>query len=146
MKKIWIAGLLILALCLSLAACGGSSAEEPAVDLNTVDGKLAALGFAEQDLLLNAGDSISIDEDGDLILHSAASFEKAAKAVYDACAKAADDGLVRDYMSEDPMEFSFEETILYFGYEHGAAFKYVVFSPIWSDQETGINDYLLQWG
>lgn len=145
MKKRWIAGLLILALCLSLVACGGGSAEDPAVDLTTVDGVLTLHGYAAQDLLLNEQDSIDVDKDGDLILHSAASFEEVSKAVYDACGKAADDGIVRDYISEAPIEYAYKETMLFFGCYRNGEFEFVMVSPIWSDQETGTTDYLLQW-
>ena len=144
MKKVLLASLLILAFCLSLAACGGAE-ESAAVNLNTVDGVLALHGFSEQDLLLGAQDSIELDKDGDLTIHSAASFEEVSKAVYDACAKAADDGIVRDYISEAPIEYAFQETMLFFGYYRGETFEFAMISPIWADQETGITDYLLQW-
>ena len=150
MKKALIAGLLILALCLSMAACGGSADDpaspEAAVDLSTAAGKLAVLGFDEKDLLLTSQDSIDLDKDGDFTLHTTASYEDACKALYDACKKASDDGEVRDYWTEAPIEFSFtDEYMIWYGYNRDGEFENVAVSPIWSDQETGVTDYLLQW-
>lgn len=146
MKRIVIVSFLLLALCFSLAACGGSGKDDPAAaEFSTVEGKLAFYGFSEQDLLPQPQDSIEFDADGDVILHSAASYEVVAKTLYDACKKAAEDGIVRDRTSEEPTDFVFAETMLSFGYRRGGAFASVAISPIWSDQETGITDYLLQW-
>ena len=144
MKKVLITSLLLLALCFSLAACG-SNEDPAAVNITTVDGKLSLLGFAEQDFLTDAQDTLEIDDDGDLILHSKSSFEAVSRAAYDACRKAADDGIVRNYASKEPMEYEFRETTLFFGYNRGDAFKFVAVSPLWSDQETGVTDYLFQW-
>lgn len=150
MKKVWIAGLLILALCLSLAACGGAASDpaspDASVDVNTVSGKLALLGFNEKDLLPNAQDSIDLDKDGDFTLHTAASYEDVCRALYNACQKASDDGKVRDYWTEAPIDFEFnDEYMIWYGYFRNGEFVDVAVSPIWADQETGITDYLLQW-
>ena len=143
MKKTLLVSLLLLALCLALAACG--STDESAVSINTVDGLLTLHGFAEQDLLRKEGDSLTVDKDGDLTLHSAASFEEVSRAVYDACKKAADDGVVRDRVTEAPIDYAFQETTLYFGYYRGEELTVLMIAPIWADQETGVTDYLLQW-
>lgn len=146
MKNRWIVSLLILALCLSLAACGASKSKPATVDYTTVDGKLAALGFNEQDLLPDAQDSIELNQDGDCVLHSAASYEVVLNTLYEACKTAADDGVVRDRDSKEPIEFEFrDDYMVWFGYNRNDRFETVAISPAWSDQETGITDYLLQW-
>ena len=153
MKKVWIAGLLILALCLSLVACGGSTAEPTeapveteTLDPNSVAGKLAAVGFAESDLLFGADDYIEIDENGDYSLYTTASYEEVAKAVYNACKKADDDGEARDYWSEEPVDFTFDESsYMDIGYNLNGEFMDVLISPIYTDEETGVTEYLLQW-
>lgn len=152
MKKVMIASLLILALCLSLVACGSSTpAEDPTVpeetlDPNSIGGKLAALGFKEQDFLLGSQDHIEINEEGDYVLYSSASYEEVARATYNACKKAADDGEVRDYWSEEPIEFSFnDDFMIWFGYNRNGEFKDVALSETWTNEETGMNEYLLQW-
>lgn len=147
MKKVWIVSLLLLALCLSLAACGGAGGStEETVDLNTANGQLALRGFNEQDLLLTSQDSIDLDKDGDFTLHTTASYEAVCKAVYDACKNASDDGEVRDYWTEAPIEFEFkDEYMVWYGYFRNGEFENVAVSSIWADQETGVTDYLLQW-
>lgn len=153
MKKKWIVSLLILALCLTLAACGGKSAETPTADTSaapeetgTIDEKLASYGFSELDFLVHSQDYVSFDQDGDIVLHSTAPYEDVAKACYEACKKASDDDLVRDYWSEEPMDFAFEDVeMIWYGYLRDGEFEDLAFGPIWSDQETGYTDYLLQW-
>ena len=155
MKKVLLASLLILALCLTLFACTGK-AETPAVtdapvatqapDPNSIAGKLASLGFSEKDFLVNAGDRIDFDDEGDIILYSTASYEEVAKAVYAACGKAADDGKVRDYWSEEPIDFAFDESMTtFFGYNRNGSFEYIAFSPYWTNDD-GTVEYLLDWG
>ena len=79
MKKALLAALLILAISLSLFACGGKTADTPATpdapaatdapavpeapDPNSIAGKLASLGFSEKDFLVNAGDRIDFDDE-----------------------------------------------------------------------------------
>lgn len=155
MKKALIVSLLLLALCLSLVACGGSSGSPAATDApvvtealdpNSVGGKLAALGFSEKDLVAGSKDYVDIDEDGDFILYSTASYEEVARAIYAACQKAADDGKVRDYWTEEPMDFAFEEdSMTFFGYMRNGKFEDLAFSPYWTDEDTGYTEYLLQW-
>ena len=175
MKKTIIALALIAALCLSLTACGmlstltkkGSSTatvasaaetqapaadtqaanQAPAAEAGSPAAKLAELGFAESDFLFAEDDYMEIDEDGDIDLYTTASYEQVAKACYDACAKAADDGKVRDYWSEEEIEFTFSEDdfMIWFGYNRGGEFCDLSLSEIWADEETGVNQYLLQW-
>jgi len=153
MKKILLVSLLILALCLTLAACGGKSAETPTAAptdapaaTGSISERLASYGFKETDFVVHSQDYVEIDPDGDIVLHSTAPYEDVAKACYDACAKASDDGVVRDYWSEEPMDFSFEDVeMIWYGYIRNGEFCDLAFGPYWSDQETGITDYLLQW-
>lgn len=156
MKKVLLASLLILALCLTLFACTAKPADEPvateapvvtqAPDPNSIAGKLASLGFSEKDFLVNAGDRIDFDDEGDIILYSTASYEEVAKAVYAACGKAADDGKVRDYWSEEPTDFAFDESMTtFFGYNRNGNFEYIAFSPYWTNDD-GTVEYLLDWG
>jgi len=156
MKKVWIVSLLILALCLSLVACGNTktkpatvdytTVDYTTVDYTTVDGKLTALGFNEQDLLPGEQDTIELNQDGDCVLHTAASYEDVQSLLYEACKKAADDGVIRDPESKEPIDFEFrDEYMIRFGYNRNDRFVTVAISPAWSDQETGITDYLLQW-
>ena len=154
MKKVLIATLLILALCLTLFACGGGSpAETPdapeatdaPLDPDSVGGKLAALGFNELDLLPHSQDHIEVDENGDFVLYSTASYETVAKACYDACKKAADDGEVRDYWTEEPTDFVFaEDEMAFYGYYRDGKFCDLAVSPFWTDED-GFTEYLLQW-
>ncbi len=157
MKRALLAALLILALCLSLAACGGKTAENPGtpdspavtdapLDPNSVEGKLAALGFDAKDFVVDAKDYVDIDDAGDFILYSTATYENVAKAIYAACQKAADDGKVRDYWTEEPTDFEFDEaSMTFFGYERNGEFEFIAFSPYWTDEDTGYTEFLLQW-
>lgn len=148
MKKVWIASLLILALCLSLAACGDSE-PEAVFDPNSVADVLAAHGFSEAALKLGAQDSIEFNEEiskENLVLHSTAAHDVVAKAIYDACKAAADDQTVRDSVSKDPIEFSFEEVEwIRYGYYRNGIFEVLAFSPCAVDQDTGIIDYQFRW-
>lgn len=166
MKKTLITLVLVAALCLSLAACSGAKepkiadttatadataaetqAPAPSYAPGSVGEKLASLGFAEDDFLFAEGDYMEIDEGGDVDLYTAASYEQVAKACYDACAKASDDGKVRDYWSEEEIEFTFNEDdyMIWFGYYRNGEFCDLAISEIWADEETGINQYYLQW-
>ncbi|MBQ3356902.1 MAG: hypothetical protein IJG45_07325 [Oscillospiraceae bacterium] len=154
MKKLLVAGLLILALCLTLVACGDSKPAEtpPATDApaapeaGSVSEKLASYGFSDLDFVVHSQDYIELDQDGDIILHSTAPYEDVAKACYDACKKASDDGVVRDYWTEEPIDFAFEDAeMIWYGYMRNGEFEDLAFGPYWSDQETGYTDYLLQW-
>lgn len=160
MKKILIAVVLILALCLTLAACGEKTAPKPTdapavpteapADAPAAPGsigeKLASYGFKETDFVVHSQDYVAFDEDGDIVLYSTAPYEDVARACYDACAKAADDGLVRDFWTEEPTDFTFaEEEMSMFGYMRGGEFKDLAVSPFWTDEDTGYTEYLLQW-
>lgn len=139
MKKVWIASLLILALCLSLAACGGGKTTP-----DSVVKAIAAYGFDAKTMLASEKDYIDVDEDGDYILYSTASEEAVSKAIYNACKQAADDGLVRDFFSEEPIDFAFDEdTVSFYGYMRNGAFEYVSFSPYWT--EDGVTEYVIEW-
>lgn len=174
MKKL-IALLLILALCLSLFACGSKSskkdnddddkqtveedkddekddgeeseddeteasilpvvteateateqteATEETETAGSVSEFFAAYGMSEQDLLVHSQDYIEYDEYGDIILYTTASGEELAKAAYNACKKASDDGEVLDYWTEDPVEFSYEEDQwIYYSFMRDGKFK-----------------------
>lgn len=139
MKRVLITSLLLLALCFSLAACGGEAQE-------TAGERLLSHGFSEQALLLTAEDSVEINRTGDLVLHSAASYKEVAAACYQLCKQAADDGEVRDSESGEPLAFSFVDVeTTRFGYYRDGDLEVLAFGPIWSDQETGVTDYQLRW-
>lgn len=139
MKKVLLASLLILALCFSLVACGSAKTTPDAVA-----SAIAAYGFDAKAMLASEKDYIDVDEEGDYILYSTASYEAVAKAIYGACKKAADDGLVRDFYSEEPMDFEFdEESVTFFGYLRNGGFEYISFSPYWT--ENGVTEYVLDW-
>lgn len=136
MKKTLIVSLLLLALCVSLTACFGAVSNKTAAEL------LEAYGLKEDDLKPHAGDLIALEikdkeekRDGDFYLRSAASFEEVQQTVYDACKKASDDGIVRDFMTEDPVEFAYggDAEIVWFGYRHGEDFCHVAVSVYSSD-------------
>ncbi len=148
MKKILIASLLILSLCVTLTGCfGGAAANQ------TVEDKLKALGFSEQDLTPQSGDSITDEitgqeekRAGDFYLTSAASFEDVQKTVYDACGKAAQDGKVLDFMTEEPIEFEPQEAeIVWYAYMREDVFCHVAISLYAPAQGSTNAIYLLQW-
>lgn len=161
MKKTLIALVLIAVLCLSLTACDmlskiGSNtaavpqttaAPAPSYEAGSAGEKLASLGFAESDFLFAEDDYMEIDEDGDFDLYTSASYEQVARACYDACAKASDDGKVRDYWTEEEIEFSFTEDdfMIWFGYYRNGKFCDLALSETWADEATGVNQYYLQW-
>lgn len=158
MKKTLIALVLIAVLCLSLAACTGAAkdpvtpekttaAPAPSYEAGSAGEKLASLGFAESDFLFAEDDYMEIDEDGDFDLYTSASYEQVARACYDACAKASDDGKVRDYWTEEEIEFSFTEDdfMIWFGYYRNGKFCDLALSETWADEATGVNQYYLQW-
>ena len=116
------------------------------LDPDSVEGKLAALGFNELDLLVGSQDYIEIDENNDFTLYSTQSFEEVARALYAACQKAADDGKVLDYWSEEPIDFTYAgEEDMDFAYYRNGQFEDVMINLIWVDEETGYTEYLLQW-
>ena len=136
MKKLLVA-MLLLALCLSLGGCfGGSSSAKPVGD------QLASLGFSEKILLPDPQrDVITNDPEGksgDFLLYTTASFEEVLETVFNACKKASDDDLVRDYMTEEPIEFKFDESaeLVWFGYKRGGAFSSVAISKYYDQTLT----------
>ncbi|MBQ6430935.1 MAG: hypothetical protein IJJ99_03555 [Oscillospiraceae bacterium] len=141
MKKAWIASLLILALFLSLAACGSDSSEAP-FDPNSLSDVLTAHGFTEQDF----PGTVTFNDKGDIILSTTLSHEEAAKACYDACKKIAQDGVVRD-ADENPIEFAFKEVDeLQFCYYLNDKFEALsLIRRGVGDQETGMEEYQLFW-
>lgn len=128
MKKILVAALLF-ALCLSLGGCfGAGKSTKP------VDEQLASLGFSEN-ILQPGGQKDVITNDpegksGDFLLYTTASYEEVLQTVFNACKKASDDDLVRDYMTEEPIEFEFDENaeFVWFGYKRGGVFSSVAIS------------------
>ncbi|MBQ6430937.1 MAG: hypothetical protein IJJ99_03565 [Oscillospiraceae bacterium] len=139
MKKVLIASLLILALCLSLFACSSKKGGDPAVEA-----ELSKYDFTEKDLAINEKDYIEFDEEHDLILHSTASDKEVSKAAYDACKKVADDGVVLDYISEEPMEYSYDadgDGIIHFSYTRDGEFKTLWVTSYW--EEDGYTEYVI---
>ncbi len=145
MKKVLIASLLILSLFLSLAACGDDSSES-AFDPNSLsDVLLAHGGFTEIDFKVAAEDRVWINENGEIMLTTTATHEEVAKKCYDACKKAAQDGIVRD-SDENPIDFAFElMDEIQFCYNYNDKFETLWLMRRGNDQEAGTEDFQLFW-
>ncbi len=142
MKKVLLAGLLLLALFLSLAACGGGSSSEAPFDPNSLSDVLTAHGFTEADF----PGAVKFNDKGDVILSTTLSHEEVAKTCYDACKKIAQDGLVRD-ADENVIDFAFEAVDeLQFCYYFNDKFEALsLIRRGVGDQETGTEEYQLFW-
>lgn len=121
--------------------------EGTSASADDMDARFKQLGIDQNKLLLGSQDYLEMDEDGDFTLYTSADYEQVAKAVYDVCKDISDDGEVRDYWTEEPIDFTFSEDdfMIWYGYNRGGKFIDVALSMLWTDEATGINEYLMQW-
>lgn len=125
-----------------------SFTEGTAAPVADMKAHLAELGIDESMLLLGSEDYLEMDGDGDFTLFTSAEPAEVARAIFDTCAAISDDGKVRDYWSEEEMEFTFNEDdfMTWYAYIRDGEFTDVAFSKSWTDPDTGVSEYLLQWG
>lgn len=168
MKKVLIVSLLILALCLSLVACGGSKpaktsattaateAEEPATENVPAETKRTTTNSSsttkqteatEAPVVDNGQNDTETEEYGTPNMQSSASFEDIVRSYYYTCQGLADDGIVRDYFTNSPIEFSYNgEDVVWYSYKSGDEFRNVYIACYGADAETGEMSYQVIWG
>lgn len=157
MKKRILIFVLLLSLCLSLVACGGNGGgekpakvgqlTEKAPDPNSVEGQLYALGFRMDDFLFGDSDYMEADNSTDFTLYSTATLAEVQEMAFEAVKRASDDGKVRDYWTEEPIEFTADEEgfMVFYGYYRNGTFCYLAVSQTWAADENGLAQYFLQF-
>ena len=151
MKKVLLASLLILALCLSLVACGGSKTakttastaaptetEEPATE-STPPETTRATTPPTTTPATEATEAPAVDNGQNATpnVQSSASFEDLVRSCYYTCQSAAEDGIVRDYFTKNPIEFSYSgEDVVWYAYKSGGEYRSVYISSYGGDSES----------
>ncbi|MBQ6430936.1 MAG: hypothetical protein IJJ99_03560 [Oscillospiraceae bacterium] len=155
MKKILIVSLLILALCLSLVACGGknenpapseteAATEAPATKPTT---KPTEKPTEKPTDAPAPSDEAPAENPGGNVVQSTQSFEDVVRGYYYTCQSMSDDGIVRDYFTKEPIEFSYSgEDVVWYAYKSGGEYRSVCISPNGVNPETGAVNYQIQWG
>ena len=161
MKKVILAALLILALCLTLVACGGSKAtsttpserksyfvppeESKSYFVPPEESKSYFVPPEESKSYFvppettEAAEAPAVDNGQNAApnVQSSASFEDLVRSCYYTCQSAAEDGIVRDYFTKNPIEFSYSgEDVVWYAYKSGGEYRSVYISSYGGDSDT----------